>query len=322
MFYGLSIRKNRPNGFLLTELLIALLIFLFAAAPLMSALKISMEKMNVFIDYRKAMNRQARAVSLLKSPIFHCGFGMPFNSERYKESFGSLKFDPFRWNGPISVTAGASGLSDSEIRIAYAMPGSTKLAYLCSTAIPECSLKLHKFPEPGEIGESFAGGASNIRNWIFFSSTLPPSTPLRVTALSGKTMTVRNVLGNGFTILKGDRTYHFRAIRLYCLNDNLYTKDYRSPGYQPRVAGVVDMRFDLDKLKKLVNIYILVRGDIVYSTPKRIIGQETWPADYIRPWIEKQPKHQLYASKIVWRLPNCVEEDVTCLRKSDIAEQF
>lgn len=311
LFCG-HIKKIKTKGFLLIELLIALLIFGFVTVPLMSTFKISMEKMTAFVDYRKAMNRRARAVSLLKSPIFYCGFGMPFSADSYKESFGRLNFDPFRWNGPITVATGASCFANSEIRIAYARPGSTKLADQYSTALPESSLKLHKFPETGEFGESFAGNVVDIRNWVFFTGTTPPSLPFRVTALNGKIMAVKNELGKPFCVLRGDRTYHFRAMKLYCLNDSIYTRDYRSSGDQPRVAGIIDMRFDLDKIKKLIYIYILVRGDIVHSETRAIVGKETWPEEYIRPWIEKLPKHQLYASRIVWRLPNCVEENMLC----------
>lgn len=313
MLYG-RIIKIKTKGFSLIELLIALLIFVLVTVPIISTFKISIEKMTAFVDYRKAMNRRARAVSLLKAPIFHCGFGMPYDADSYKESFGSLKFEPFRWDGPISVKTGASSFASSEIRIAYAMPGSTKLADQCSTDLPEGTLRLHKFPEPGEIGDSFAAAGADIRNWIFFSSTTPPSTPLRVTGITGKNMQVKNELGKSFQLLKGDRTYHFRALKLYCLNGTIYTRDYRSPGDQPRIAGIVDMRFDLDKPKKLIKIYILVRGDTVYSTKRAIIGKESWPEEYISDWIERSPNYQLYASKIVWRLPNCVEENILCER--------
>jgi len=311
LFY-VHIKKTKTKGFLLIELLIALLIFASVTLPLMSTLKISMEKMADFVDYRKAMNRRARAISLLKSPIFYCGFGMPLKAESYKDSFGRLDFAPFCWDGPISVASGASSLTNSEIRIAYARPGSTKLAYQCDSVFSEGALRLHKFPDSGEFGESFAGNAADIRNWIFFSGTTPPSLPFRVTALNGKIMAVKNELGKPFCVLKGDRTYHFRAMKLYCLNDSIYTRDYRSPGDQPRVAGIIDMRFDLDKIKKLIYIYMLVRGDTVHSETRAIVGKETWPEEYIRPWIEKSPKRQLYASKIVWRLPNCIEENMLC----------
>ena len=311
LLYG-HVKRIKTKGFSLIELLIALLIFASVTVPLISTFKISIEKMTAFTDYRKAMNRRARAISLLKSPVFYCGFGMPFNVDSYKDSFGRLNFDPFRWDGPISVALGASSLSNSEIRIAYAMPGSTKLAYQCDSVFPEGGLRLHKFPESGEFGESFAGNAGDIRNWIFFSGTTPPSLPFRVTALNGKNMSVKNELGKSFRLLKGDRTYHFRAMKLYCLKDSVYTRDYRSPGDQPRVAGIIDMRFDMDKIKKLIYIYILVRGDTVHKETRAIVGKETWPEEYIRPWIEKSPKRQYYASKIVWRLPNCVEENMLC----------
>lgn len=313
MLYGQT-NKIKSKGFSLIELLIALLMFVLITVPIVSTFKISIEKMTAFVDYRKAMNRRARAVSLLKAPIFHCGFGMHYDVDRYKESFGSLNFDPFRWDGPISVKTGASSFANSEIRIAYAMPGSTKLADPCITDFPEGSLRLHKFPEPGEIGDSFTGNGADIRNWIFFSSMTPPSTPLRVTGINGKIMQVKNEFGKSFHLLKGDRTYHFRALKIYCLNGTIYTRDYRSPGDQPRIAGIVDMRFELDKPQKLINIYILVRGDTVHRTKKAIIGKESWPEEYINDWIGSSPNYQLYASKVVWSLPNCLEENILCKR--------
>ncbi len=315
-----KIRDHR--GFLLTELLISLLTFIVITAAILTTLKLSAEKITSFLDYRKATLRIAKAAALLKAPVFYCGFGMPLSSSVYKRAFGSQKFDPFRWEGPISACKGPNSFANSELRIAYAMPGTPRLSLRTVSEYSESLVRLDKFPPLGSIGESFAGCAFDIRNWVIFPSSFPPALPLRITAASGKTLSVKNNFDSSFSISKGDRIYHFRAMKIYCLNDRLYTKDFRSSGDQPRIEGIRDMRFDVDIGKRTITVYLLVRGDHLYEKNMPIKNSDLWPDEYIGPWISKGSKYQQFAAKRVWRLPNCISEEITDLEKTSIREHF
>ena len=113
-----------------------------------------------------------------------------------------------------------------------------------------------------------------------------------------------------------------RAMCVYSLNDCLYTKDFRAPGAQPRIKGILDIRFDQDKEKRLIKVYILARGDRLYDSSVEIEGREEWPEEYIRQWEEKGSKYKLFASKSVWFLPNLIGSDLICEEYINTTEQF
>ena len=98
--------------------------------------------------------------------------------------------------------------------------------------------------------------------------------------------------------------HHMRAMKVYALNDCLYTKDFRSAGDQPRVTGIMDIRFDVDLPNRTVAVYILARGDKLYDSPQEISGKEDWPEEYIGYWIGKGSRYRLFAAKFIWYLPN------------------
>ena len=308
MLSGLRIRRN--DGFTLVEICIGAALLLVIAVPLITTLRLSADRISVYMDYRKAFNRTLRAAALLKVPVFYCGFGMPVSPAEYNKAFGGIKSDPFRWNGPIEAKSGPSNYPNSELRIAYAQPGSSKLAeHSVSSSFTGC-VKLTEAPDSSEMPESFSAGSKDLRRWLLFCGITPPSMPLYITGASGKNLILANNFSSDFSIPKGDRPFVFRAMSVYCRNDYIYTKDFRAAGDQPRVKGVVDMRFDVDMENKLITMYVLSRGDIVHDACRQIIGRESWPEEYIRPWDEKGSRYQMYASKFVWRLPNCICENI------------
>lgn len=319
MCFG-RIKMGRNSGFTLIELSIALIIFLLMTLSMIATLKLSVDRMLVYMDERKAFNRTSRVIALMKAPVFYCGFGMPVGSDDYKKAFGGQRFDPFRWNGPITTRTGSSNLPNSEMRIAYAQPGSTKIAAESLNFSSPGNIVLNQKPLDSELADSFAGNSNDTKNWILFPNMMPPSLPLCITGIDDKTLNVVNNMNLQFNIPQGDRLFLYRAMSVYCLSDCVYTRDYRAAGDQPRIVGIQDLRFDVDITNRLVTIYILARGDSVFDSPKPIINIISWPTEYIQPWINKPSKYQLYASKIVWGLPNCVQENVT--KGKGITERF
>ena len=321
LFAG-HMRTKDPNGFILAEILISLLIFIVITAAILTTLKLSTEKITSFLDCRKAAVRIAKANALLKSPVFYCGYGMPVAGGSYKKAFGGQKFDPFRWEGPISAYYGPSGLINSELRITYAVPGIVRLSEMTFSEADENLIRLDKFPEKGTIGESFAGCSYDIKNWVLFSSSFPPALPFCITGSYGRSLMVKNNFSTSFSLSKGDRMHHLRALKVYCLNDTLFTRDFRTSGDQPRVTGIRDMRFDVDIHAKRLTVYVLARGDHIYGEKRPIIGAKSWPREYIDPWLSKETKYQLFASKTTWRLQNCVGPDLIDLETTSVRELF
>lgn len=321
ILYG-QMKRHKNKAFSLIELVVSIGIMLIMTPLFISTVKIAVDRIDIDTEHMKAHKRISRAESLLKAPLFYCGFGMPVDASIYKVAFGSQKYDPFRWDGPISVKKGPSGFDNSELRVSFARPGSAKLTRMTQSETPDGVVNLHKYPDQNEIGDTYSNNSPDVRNWVLFPTSFPPSTPFCVTGLTGKTMSVNNNMGRSFSISGGDRVHHMRAMCVYSLNDCLYTKDFRAPGAQPRIKGIMDIRFDLDIEKRLVKVYILARGDRLYDTPKEIEGREEWPEEYIRQWDEKGSKYKLFASKTVWYLPNLIGSDVICEEYINATEQF
>ena len=319
MCFGIRAKK-RNRGVTFIEIILTLALLLIITAPMITTLKLSADKISAYMDYRKAFNRTSMAVALLKTPVFYCGLGMPVSADKYKNAFGNLRFEPFRWNGPIEVRTGPSSYPNSELRIAYAQPGSSRLAELSVNTSFSGSVMLNRFPESNELPDSFSGSSTDLRRWLLFCGIMPPSLPLYITGVSGKKLFVENNISSHFSIPKGERPCIFRAMTVYCRNGCVYTRDFRASGDQPRVKGIMDMRFDVDVDNKLITVYVLSRGDNIYDNRKLIIGQDSWPEEYISPWIKKSTGYQMYASKFVWRLPNCICESIT--DGKNVTEQF
>ena len=318
-----GLRLNcKERAFTLAELLVSMAILLAVSAPLITTMKISAERLFFYIEYTKAHIRISRTESLLKAPFFYCGLGMPVNASEYKESFKNQKYDPFRWNGPISVTTGASKMEESELRIVYVRPGSTNLSKEARSASEEAEITLNKFPEQNEVASTRIGDPADLGSWMLFPTAFPPATPFLVTEMSGKKLTIKNFLGRPSVISKNDRPHHLRAIKIYCLNDCVYTADYRTAGDQPRVAGIQDLRFRVDPEKGTAEVYILARGDRICEGDADIHGGENWPPELLEHWIVKGSKYRLFAEKSVWSLPNLRRFDEGCEIFKNVRVQY
>lgn len=321
MLYG-PMKIHKKTALSLVELMISFAILIIISAPLISTLRVSTNRMLSYTEFIKAHTRISRAEALLKAPLFYCGLGMPVSAAKYKQSFGNQKYEPFRWEGPISLCRGPSNFDHSELRISYARPGSTRLTQIAQSDTSEGEVKLHISPDLNEIGDTFTNNSPDLRNWVFFPTSIPPSAPFCVMGLSEKVMTVKNGMGGSFSISKGDRVHHLRAMTVYANNGSLYTEDCHTAGAQPRVTGILDIRFDVDIKKKIVSVYILARGDKLYDSPQEIKDKEKWPEEYIRQWIKEGSRYKLYASKVVWPLPNLIGSDLICEEFANTKEQF
>lgn len=302
-------RQSRAKrGFLLVALVIALTLFAFMAPPMLAALSTVSGRVALYLDYRTAASRSARAAALLKAPVFYCGYGMPSDAQEYKKAFDSQITEPFSWNGPISIAS--CGSPNDELRVAYARPGSVRTSCAFLSDGPTGVVTFSKRPDANEVASASSfSKPKSVKNWIVFGSAVPLSVPLSITKIEDKSLTVKSYSAENFSIPQGERMYLFRAMKIFCRNGCLYAADYRTSGEQPRVDGVCDMRFDVDPRKKELTVYILVKGNATYDSPRDIIGKESWPDDYLRPWLENLPRYQLYASRRTWRLPNCAGEN-------------
>ena len=270
------------------------------------------------LDQRIAINRAQSAASLMKAPVFYCGYGMPSDADDYQRAFMSqTQSEPFNWQGPVSV-ADRNGRKNAELRISYGMPSHLLTNYAFAASGTDVSISLKQAFDKGYdlIRPSYFGKPNNVKNWLLFGAMFPPAVPVAVKSVSGATVKVRGT-SDGLLIPEGDEPYLFRAMKFYCDSGLLYTQNYRSSGAQPRTQGIVDLRFELDSDKKFLTVYIISRGNLI-AGGQPLKNADDWPEEYKTAAINS--RYNLYASKITWSLPNCIGADLSQIK--GIAARF
>lgn len=263
-------------------------------------------------DYRVSQLRLFSVQTLLRYPLFYCGHGLSVNSEEYKKSFGNSRFQPFNWDGPVSVIKSSTGTENTELRIVYSKCEYVKLKNNFTYKKDGEVISLSKPLEKNSIMPITSATINNIRNCIVFRSSFPGNNPLIVRWASGdQTRLEIESFANKehFTLYKNDTLYLLAAMRVFVKNGILYTNDLKTSGDQPRINGIEDLRFFINDDKTLLTAYILSRGDYRYSENKNIIGIEKCDLNLANEWKYKKSNYQLYVNKLVWRLPNCISEN-------------
>lgn len=306
-------RVGIPGGrraFTLVEMLAALAVSMVAVSVLVSALAAAARHAEYIADYRKAAGRIAAAEAFLRKPAAYCGFGVPLEAGRYRAAFGNLASEPFSWAGPVSAgTAKAqlTGLNDrradNALNMAYAQQSLCRTQALTVLSYENDAITLDQSPGKGEIEASGASGA-NRKSFVCFGSSVPPGTPLRVTAVEKKRLRLRKP-ARSVSVQKNDRMWLFRAMTVFTSGDNLYTYDYSGSGRQPRLGGIRDMRFRVDTGAARLTVYIIARGDKKYSGARPVKGMEQWPEEYGFDSFKNKENYLLIVEKIVLELPNC-----------------
>lgn len=224
---------------------------------------------------------------------------MPSDSVSYRKAFGGQGKEPFNWPGPISVKL-YSGRADAELRIAYGYPSGVLSCYSNHEGGTLASIAVQKEFKGGYVS-AYSKTPADVKNWLLFGSVSPPNIPFAVKRINGRGLTVSSC-AESFLLGHGDEAHYFRAVIYHSNGEIFYSKDFRTSGEQPRVDGVADMRFKLDKAAGLLTVYILARGSIKTESGPKVRGAEKWPAEYGA--IPANGPYRYYLEEIVWSLPN------------------
>ncbi len=302
--------KNvKHTASVLVELLASAFIVGIFIPVLLGLLKQTSDRVILMYDQRCAVQKILSAESLLKLPVFYCGYGMPSEAAEYQKSFQNIQAEPFSWEGPVSVIS-FNGRENAMLKTAYAKSCSVYTTTKISRS-SQGTVQLNKNLPSDNLKASSAAIPQNIKNYLLFGGMTPSPQPLCVRNIYKNEVTLNTPNGKLFSIPEIETPYLFCALKVYAQNGKLYTKDYRTTGDQPRVDGIADIRFylDDDNEEKKLTVYILASGNVKNSGRKIHLldfAEDSTNSQLISEWKNLDAATSLYASKTVWSLPNCV----------------
>jgi hypothetical protein len=110
------------------------------------------------------------------------------------------------------------------------------------------------------------------------------------------------------SIPENDEIFGIRALECEVRKRNddfaLFTNDQTGSGWQPRVNGVIDIRFALDRKNRLVTVETLTRGAHRYENTVTSDALEEWRKKYGGDIPEESRHYRLASNTAVFELKN------------------
>jgi hypothetical protein len=167
--------------------------------------------------------------------------------------------------------------------------------------------------------EAADGGLGNmkVKNWIVFGAMLPSHVPLRLSHTptkvpGGSLLTFKWNRLNGsdehIFIPKNDEIFYLRVLECRTIEQDgvfsFFTNDHTGSGWQRRVDGVVDARFEIAEGGRLLRVTTLTRGDMKFGAAVTRGTPQGWPEKY-PPSIPEEARHyRLRVCKASFELKN------------------
>ena len=267
-------------------------------------------------DEKAAAHRLDAAYAPLESATEFCGYGLPRAGDDCRARFGLPGVAPFNWAGPITtgdLDVGTTRRSGGLCRIVYAVPSGVRCAEETVSPTGRFAVRLTENPH---LLDQASGTPNLIKNWAIFGAMQPSHYPLwlesKSTGAGGNHATLRGQSASvDLTIPRNDEIFYLRALELRVrrvasgsdVDYILYANDYTGSGVQPRVEGIVDMRFELTG-EKLLRVSILARGNTKYNTIATSGTPPGWPEAYAADIPAEMRYFKLFAKQRSFELMN------------------
>jgi hypothetical protein len=319
LFILTSTKARQREAYSLVEILAAALVGSILLMGIAACMYLPIRVMKQAEDRDAARRRAEMVFAILKQPLEHCGYGLPKDAAAYKDAF-RVQAPPFEWPGPLSVRPFKLqfGLRENAIcRIAYA--ARTYERTICQTTISSGMAKITASNAPPFLKKDTNDNHKElyIDNWILSGAMMPHCLPLMQyykperlpdgnTALSFK---INRPPGSGeFTIPENDELFYLRAmecsVRMIDGDFIMYTDNFADTGRQPRVEGVIDLRFDLEESGGFMRVWVLTRGDNRYADIVTRGLPPGWPEKYAGGIPYEMRHYMLFASDATFALKN------------------
>jgi hypothetical protein len=275
-----------------------------------------MELMERADDIDAAMSRAEMVFSILRTPIEYAGYGMPKDETAYREYFG-VSANPFNWPGPLSVSSSnrvGMGLRDNaNCKITYAV--ETKCRTMSQEVVSGDRFQITANETPLQLlTDERNTDPKSIKNWFVFGAMMPRCVPAmydeRSTGSAGVTLSFKfkKLDSEPVSIPENDEIFSLRALECEVREGNddfvLFTNDHTGSSWQPRVDGVIDVRFALDRENRLVTVETLTRGAHRYENTITSDVREEWQKKYNVVIPEEARHDKLLSNTAVFELKN------------------
>jgi hypothetical protein len=319
MDYGRRRFNDRLSAFSLVELLVSSLVAPLLLLGLAAAIYLPLRMMRHTDDIDTAQARAEMVFSILKKPLEQCGYGLPKDATRYRDSFQAT-MEPFTWPGPISVDDSKNALGvreNGKCRIMFAVRTAIRTISEASTSSDRLEVRTSGIPLSmlGEADDAYK--ENRIGSWVVFGSMLPYCLPARPYAKPVKLSNREAILslmvnrasygGEKISIPENDQLFYLRALECEVRKrgDNFVfaTKDHSGSGWQPRVDGVVDVRFELEEGGRILRVSTLTMGRHRYpdAVTRKIPG---WPEKYSEDIPDSARHYMLMANETSFTMKN------------------
>jgi len=250
---------QKSRGFSLVELLIVMLVLSIVAGATMGLLVSYMKQSEQTNELTTARQRAEMVFAILDTEVLHAGLGMPDDDARFQAVFSGLDTIS-SWSGPVSVVSG------DILQIVYAVPMGIGVAneYDLSSGVD------HDITVTGDISTDLVSTqTTKTKGWVILPSLL---CPVKVKDINGTTLTIETPEAGELSFF--DELHYLRALRSMVSNGTFYTEDVTNQSAQPRVEGIMDVRFQWDQSSHVLGIWVLARGDTRHSG---LISPQTLP---------------------------------------------
>jgi hypothetical protein len=308
------------RSFILVEIVMSMFALSMIVGGIMSGTLLMAEISYFSEDSAIARDRADNVFSIMRLPADMCGYGMPRGAAEYKTAFRGGTGSPFNWEGvvdtldiKVEIDNKSVWRTDASCRIVYGIP--TKIYTKCETEVSGGSLNLRTDDSPGLLESVQLGKPNSVKNWII-SGSLTPRRPmwLKTSSKSGP----ENILHLMYNepdeepapmfIPENDRLFYMGAMDWRVLVTEtdfvFYVNNLRGGGTQPVQNGVVDARFELDETKRTLKVWLLVRGDRMYSEVRTAGIPSGWPVEYSANIPTKARHYRLFAFSESFALKN------------------
>ncbi|MCL2683759.1 MAG: hypothetical protein FWE55_00800 [Synergistaceae bacterium] len=311
---------RRREALCLTEILVSLLIIPMVLCGLAAVTYIPLRIMRHAEDISTAQDRAELVFSILTIPLEHCGYGLPKQPGDYTYAFNT-SLPPFTWPGPLSI--GMAVLPDGirengNCKIAYAVETKSRTIEKAETASNTMQVTVNSVPSLLNSVSGSSGSGSDVNNWILFGSMMPYCLPARKnmtqTTLSNGDVRISVMFnrpasgGETLWIPENDELFYLRVMECQVRSsekDSIFaTRDYMNTGWQPRVEGVVDVRFELEPNRRLIRVWTLTHGSQRFANVVTSGTPPGWPEKYADGISDECRHYRLLAREAVFSLQN------------------